>query len=322
VQGLSVAFFEAPLPLVALVGLYLLLARRLHPGAAIVAVWALVPLVANAFYWHHGWLMGPRMLHDAAPAWALLFVLAAAWALGRLPAELLLGDRRLAPRAAAATFLLAGGLVGLLLAPQRAFSHRPDILPEVRRLAAEAPPRSVVFVHGSWAGRLSMSLAAAGMRLDSVETALRQNTTCEVQRFLEPYRAHRAGRGGEPLPALEFGAPSGRLLVDVAAGHGNRIRTRPGEVPDAECVRQARADAGGIMDVANFLWLGDLPGRAGEGALFVRDLGPVENRTMLARYPERSPYVLHYGADGSPRLQDYGAGMATLWSGARSPEEP
>ncbi|MFQ5536156.1 MAG: hypothetical protein ACE5GJ_01770, partial [Gemmatimonadota bacterium] len=73
--ALGAHLLETPVPAVGLVGAYLLLARRLPSGSGILLTWALAPVVANAFYWHHGFHNGPRMLYAAAPAWILLAAL-------------------------------------------------------------------------------------------------------------------------------------------------------------------------------------------------------------------------------------------------------
>ena len=74
---LSLYLLETPIPAVVLVGLFFLLSPRLTRGELIIALWALLPVIANVFYWHHGNFMGPRMLNEAAPAWVLLTAVAA-----------------------------------------------------------------------------------------------------------------------------------------------------------------------------------------------------------------------------------------------------
>ena len=44
--------------------------RCLPPGARVLALWALIPVAANALYWFHQ----PRMLFEAAPGWIYLGV--------------------------------------------------------------------------------------------------------------------------------------------------------------------------------------------------------------------------------------------------------
>jgi hypothetical protein len=73
VLSLGVQLLETPFPITAVIGLYLLFAPRLPKGAAVLAAWAFLPVVANAYYWFHD----VRMLFEAAPAWITLGVIAA-----------------------------------------------------------------------------------------------------------------------------------------------------------------------------------------------------------------------------------------------------
>jgi hypothetical protein len=146
------------------------------------------------------------------------------------------------------------------------------------------------------------------MRLDSVETAIRQNSTCAVHEYAS------AREAGSALPALDLSPRAFPLPQAVTISEGNRIRVLPGEKLSGECARQAAADRLGTLDVTPLLWRGDLPGLAGEGTMFVRDLGPEMNLSMIAAHPERQPYVLMVtGADRGPELTTYAAGMDRLW---------
>jgi len=74
---LGMYLLENPISVVFVVAVFLLLARRFSTGVRILVVWALLPVVANALYWHHGIFMGPRMLNEWSAAWALLTAAAA-----------------------------------------------------------------------------------------------------------------------------------------------------------------------------------------------------------------------------------------------------
>ena len=71
--SLGVQLLETPFPLTAMVGLYLLMASRLPKGVGVLVAWALLPVVANGYYWFHD----VRMFFEAAPAWITLGVVAA-----------------------------------------------------------------------------------------------------------------------------------------------------------------------------------------------------------------------------------------------------
>jgi hypothetical protein len=95
----------------------------------------------------------------------------------------------------------------------------------------------------------------------------------------------------------------------VEISPGNRIRVLPNEVMDAGCAREVAADTAGIVDVTPFIWQGDLPGMAGSGAMFVRDMGPQENAAILAMHPERAAVVALMAGDEL----NYETGMQRRW---------
>jgi len=312
---LGSALLETPVSAVAVVGLFLLLVRRLSAGERVLAAWALLPVATNALYWHHGMYMGPRMLYEAAPAWILLAVLAAGRAYGALAADRRLGPIRISPRAGLAggsAFALALGL--LWLGPQRALSYVP---PEDSVAAVSAPETNgpaLVFVHDGWTARIAMQLAGAGMRLDSVETALRQNPTCDVQALVDAVNAQDAATRDAVLDRLDFEPRASDLPPIVQIATGNMMRVAPDAPLTAACVRQARADRNGILDVAPLVWRGDLSGGPVHGALFVRDLGPERNARLIARMPERVPMMLHTPSDMAvPQLHPYEEAVRIVW---------
>ncbi|HEY8519108.1 MAG TPA: hypothetical protein VIN61_03435, partial [Gammaproteobacteria bacterium] len=313
--ALSLNLLETPLPVVALVGAYLLCAPRLSEGERIITAWALLPVVANFFYWHHGMFMGPRMLNEAGPAWTVLTATAAVGLVRLTPARHRAIPRRYSPRAAlTALFLVAWALGLTYLAPERLVSYGRDWLRSTRI----EPPRtlrpSLVFVHGAWTGRIAMRLAGNGMRLDSLETALRRNSTCALHQFAGAYPAS-AWREGDG-PPIDFdsrsGYPPGHAAVDIAPG--DRILVRRGEVLSPACAREIHADRNGIVDIAPLLWQGDLPGLPPTGPMLVRDLGPEANAALIAAQPGRRPYVFFTPSpDREPALVPYEQGMVAIW---------
>lgn len=79
-------------------------------------------------------------------------------------------------------------------------------------------------------------------------------------------------------------------------------------------MREARADAAGILDIAPFIWQGDLPGVPGEGTLYIRDLGPEANQRALSRWSGREPWVVMMTShDAEPVLLEYEEGMRRVW---------
>lgn len=311
---LGVGMFESPLPALLVIGLFLVVCRRLAPGERVLLGWATAPVVANFFYWHHGLLMGPRMLHEAMPAWALLFSVAAMGLIERVPAAM--GGVRLpalAPRRAVAVAIalpLASGI--LVLAPQRAVSHSGQRLPAADIPLPEFSQPALVFVHDAWTSRIAMTLAAHRVRLDIVETLLRQNPTCRLQALADALAAGDADAARVAWASLDTVPRAHSLPPTSEISRGNLVRLSPGEALTPECAQQARSDAGGILDIAPLLWRADLPDGPSKGALFVRDMGPARNRVLLERYPNRVPFAWAMRGDDAMLLQ-YDDGMAVLW---------
>lgn len=318
--ALSLYLLETPIPLVAVVGFFLLFAKRLSPGERLIAAWALLPVVANFFYWHHGLFMGPRMLNEAAPAWGLLAAVVGVGLVRRVPARLSLMRRTYSPRAGVATALLLGAAAGFAyLGPQRVLGYR-QFMPSSRVEPPQTPFPSIVFVHEGWGSRVAMRLAAHGMRLDSVETALRQNSTCDVHAYARVYAENRGRADVDGLPQVDFTPRASGLPELVEVFEGNRIRMWPGDTLTAECRREIHADRLGIFNFSALVWQRDLPGLPARGAMLVRDFGPEHNAKLIALYPERRPYVwLPNPPDSVPRLVPYDSGMSVIWGTAGAP---
>jgi len=324
--SLGIYLLETPIPAVILVGVFLSIGPRLTGGGKVLLAWASLPVLANVFYWHHGSHLGPRMLYEAAPAWILLSVLAALSLAGSGPStpepvqNPTLRDR-LRPGNVLLWSLLVCLFGPLFLTLNRARSYQWDQETLVRittpRLPEGAPP--LIFVHGSWSERVSARLQASGMRLDSIESALRRNDLCRVHTYVT-LRAVSRGEGEPPsnaaLPELDFSllAETPAPLEPVYITEGNRILIDPREPFSPECRREAQADQGGIISLAPLIWQGDLPGLERGGAMFVRDLGWEDNQTVQAAYPDRTPYVFLIPAPGwDPELREYEEGMRSLW---------
>lgn len=315
-RALSVHLFETPLPAVGVIGAYLLIARRLGPAVRVYLAWAGAPLVANAFYWHHGIYMGPRMLHEAAPAWALLFAVSAVGLVRHVPAGArVLG--RLRAREAVALALVGSVALGLaVLAPIRGGTYGPDPAAAAGRSLPDAPVPALVFVHDAWPGRIAMTLAARGFRLDQVETLLRQNATCAVDALAAAAAGGDTARVRAIWATMDTVPRAHDLPARAAVAPGYLIRVLPGEVPTPDCLRQARSDRFGVVDLAPFTWRGDLPGGAARGTLYLRDLGPERNAVAVALHPRRELWV-HAFVDPSaaPVLLPYEEAMRLLWGG-------
>lgn len=311
---LGAHMLETPLPAVALVGLAVLLGLR-GPGPRPFLAWIVTAVLANALYWHHGVHMGPRMLYETAPAWAALVVASAAFLTGdRVRPRL----RRLAGWGIAAAVVgalsLAPGVVARAGTTGAAMASTPLPVPP-----GDAP--SVVFVHGSWASRVVARLTASGMRRDSVETALRRNDICAVDRYARWRDADPDSRDDTPPPLdlrLRTGTPAG--LRRVTLSPGNDAWMAPGPLTDATCRREAGADRQGVVELEPLLWRAPpLPGR---DVFVARDMGPALNALVRSALPGREAflYVPPTTEATAPRLVDYDSGVAGLWGdGAAGP---
>lgn len=310
--ALSLYLLETPLPAVILVGLFLLVARRLTWGERTIALWALLPVLGNVFYWHHGEFMGPRMLNEATPGWVLLTAIAAFGLVRSIPAKKMFGSYP--PRSALSFTLILGWLAGVLfLGPQRLASYGGPWMASSRITLPVQRQPALVFVHGAWTGRIVSRLLAHGMRLDSLEVAMRYNPTCEAHFFSLWYELDPAARSHAP-PPMDFNFLPHREIPKIRIANGDDIRAEPRAPMAPACLRQVASDTLGILEVASLLWEAELPGAAGPDPIVVRDMGPDINAGLIARYPERVPLMFYRGTkEGPPVLAPYAAGMRALW---------
>ena len=300
-MALGSHLLELPISAVGLVGVWLLSAHPIPRGAVVLLAWALLPVLGNAFYWHHGYHLGPRMLFEAAPAWCLLAVLA--WA-GLASA----GGRGGAFFAWLALVAVPAGLV--LDLPHRVAASRwsDDAVARATVPVVSDSTPSLVFVHGSWPGRVAARLAGAGMRRDSIETALRRNDLCRVDAYARALEA-----GARDLPSVDFealpGSPPGLRSVEVAPGAFARID--PAVAPDVQCSREASADRLGTLELEPLIWQTAIPGVDDGSPLLFRDLGPAANARVRARYPERTAWLQR--TPGPRNLLPYEEAELEMW---------
>jgi hypothetical protein len=309
---LSMYLLETPIPAVGVVALFLLFAPAFTRGTRIVALWALLPVIANAFYWHHGIFMGPRMLNEWAPAWALFTAVSAVGLVRRIPREKALGNY--SPRVAVTITFLLAWIAGIFyLGPQRLARYGGSWMASSRMAVPATGKPSLVFVHGGWPTRIAMRLTARGFRGDSLEAALALNPTCDVHNFASWYATKPAERTVIPPPLnFDFTAPNKTQTIQVA--RGDEIRFDEARPYVRSCLRQVASDSLGIIDIAPLVWQSDLPGLDGAGAMVVRDMGPEENAGLIARYPTRVPMMLFRPEkEAPPKLVPYDIGIKALW---------
>jgi hypothetical protein len=297
---LGVRLFESPLPAIAVLGLAALVTSA-PKGARLFVAWIVTGLCANALYWHHGIHFGPRMLFETVPAWVAVFGLVVARAFAEPAAR---GGARVV------RWTLGVAIVGgLVLAPSAYLGQARPALTTPTVPADDA----VIFAHGSWASRVSARLAGAGMRRDSIETALRRNDLCAVDRYVR-WRISGVAAGDPPLVDFESTPGSPPDLETRELSPGNLIRVDPRATPDASCLREARADRLGVLELELFAWR--LPPFTEAPAMIARDLGPAANLSVLEATGRQGYVYMEGGAEAGPVLLGYAEGMELLWGGA------
>lgn len=303
-QAAGVELAGVPLPLTPLIGLALLAGAVRGGGARLLLTWALAPVLAGFLYWHHDLSMGPRLISDAAPAWALL----AGWSAGGLATP----GRWTAYRR---SLLVGAVLLAGVYAPMRLAGYRgrtmATAVPEGTPAVSDP---SLVFVHGSWEGRLGARLAERGTREDALRRILGGYTSCQIQRYLDDADARGDSGAAPPDPGPE--AARGRGLLERRMPSGSVVRTYEGEELTRACRRQAESDFRGILGLPDVIWRGGVPGAEGDGPMYLRDMGPDRNPIALSAYPDRQAWLLApLEPGGIPMLLPYAEGMARLWPG-------
>ena len=314
--ALGFHLLETPLSVVPAIAAYLILARRLPRGAGPFVAWALLPVAANFLYWHHGAHLGPRMLYEAAPGWIFLAALGAV-TLARAAASEAGGRHLSAIRRIALWAVVASVPAALYFAPRRLSSYRwdADTLQRLTVPSPREPGPALVFVHGSWTERIGARLQAAGIGLDSLDTALRRNDTCALHLWAS-VRLHGTTGGGGAAQTLDFEPVPGRRaeLDAVELSPGDRVLVDRSAPWTPECEREARSDRNGVISLTPLLWQGDLPGVEHGAPMYVRDLGPEGNREVMARFPRRTPWLYVSPRPGAPpELIPYAEGEPLVW---------
>jgi hypothetical protein len=245
------------------------------------------------------------MLFESTPAWIALFVAAAATLTPSHAGPV--GVLRRLTIWSVGIAIITGLTLGLDTARE---STRSAL-----RVDAPEPPEdnAIVFVHGSWASRIAARLAAAGMRRDSIDTVLRRNDVCAVDRYAR-WRTAPGKPGAAPPLDMESRSGSPSTLESQALSVGNLVRVLPGFERDAACIREARSDRLGVLELELLAWR--FPHIPNAGTVVVRDLGPAANLPILQALAKPAYVYIDTGSDDGVLLLDYSDGMELLWGGA------
>jgi len=267
--------------------------------------WAAAAIAADALYWHHGIQLGPRMLYESVPAWVALSVAAA---VGLTTADVVPPRLRRPVGWAIAASVLGAPLLTSTVARAASLPTEDPVLTELLRPDADGP--KLVFAHGSWSSRVVARLSAVGMRRDSVETALRRNDLCSVDRYARWREAGPTGAAPaldlEPLP----GTPEGLVRVRLSTGNDAWADTA---IPwDPECLHEAAADALGTIELEALAWRA--PPLSGRQVVIARDMGPATNARVRETMGTRRTFVYVAGNGAAPsRMLPYDDGIRRLW---------
>lgn len=316
--ALGLDLFVTPLSAVMVVGLCLVLVGPRGGPWPPLLLWAFLPLVGHLFYWHQDFFLGPRLLADFHPAWALLTALSMRELLdwGRVRERAGVGSGRVRWRSALLASLLFSGIAALaVLIPSRVSGWASQWGPSTQ-IPLPQPPESgaLVLVHGDWSERLGARLAGRGLRVDSIRAAMRHNSSCHIQQVLD----HDL-----PLDGLNFSPREGPPLLELSLPSGTVLRTYPGEEPSPDCEVEVRSDRLGTIPLPALLWQGSLPGLPGEAPWLARDLGPRQNHRLLSAKSWPEVYVLvPTGSGRTVELLQYEEGMLLLWAHGGDSIEP
>jgi len=280
--------FDAPFPILVLIAVAFVAARRRLEARDAVPVAGAAALVGLLFfYWHRDVFYGPRFLFTAVP-WLVVLVARGLVLLRRTGREILPGvtSGHAAVFAFAAAMLL--GLVtvtpGRLAAYRRAtpvFDLHPDR--DARRAGIS---HAVVVIPDGWGSRLIVRMWALGVPAPRSTRLYAAIDACTLEQALD--RAQVGGPSGAALVArLDSLAALGRPGVRTGATPDPNLRLEPAGTLAPACRGELARDSAGMLAFAPFLYL-NRPSLDGD-VVWARDLGPW-NTALFARYPDRALY--------------------------------
>jgi len=280
--------FDAPFPVLVLVAVAFVAARRRlgeRDAVPVAGAGALVGLLF--FYWHRDVFYGPRFLFTAVP-WVVVLVARGLVLLRRSGREILprvtLGHAAVFAFATAMLLGLVTVTPGRLAAYRRAtpvFDLHPD-----RDAKRAGIGHAVVVIPDGWGSRLIVRMWALGVPAPRSTRLYAAIDACSLEQALDG--AASSGRGGAPLvAALDSLAALGRPGVRTGATLDPNLRLPAGAELAPACRQELARDSAGMLAYAPFLYL-NRPSLDGD-VVWARDLGPW-NAALFARYPDRALY--------------------------------
>ena len=280
--------FDAPFPVLVLVAVAFVAARRRLEARDAVPVAGAAALVGLLFfYWHRDVFYGPRFLFTAVP-WMVVLVARGLVLLRRSGREILPG----VTSGHAAVFGFAGAmLLGLVtVTPGRLVAYRRatpvfDLHPD-RDAKRAGLSHAVVVIPDGWGSRLIVRMWALGVPAPRSTRLYAAIDACGLEQALD--HAALDGRGGAALVAtLDSLAALGRPGVRSGATLDPNLRLPAAGALAPACRAELARDSAGMLAFAPFLYL-NRPTLDGD-VVWARDLG-TWNAALFARYPDRSLY--------------------------------
>jgi hypothetical protein len=282
--------FDAPFPVLVLVALAFLAARRRVGARDIVPIAGAGALLGLLFfYWHRDVFYGPRFVFTAVP-WVVILAARGLVLLRRSGREVFPGvtSGHAAMFGFAVAMLVGLGAItpGRLVAYRRAtpvFDLHPDR--DARRAGIH---HAVVVIPDGWGSRLIVRMWAAGVPVPRSTRLYAGIDACTIEQALDGAVAGSTAPGRERLLAtLDSLAALRRPGVRARATLDPNLRLP--EVPDLApvCRAELARDSAGILAFAPFLYL-NRPRLDGD-VVWARDLGPW-NGPLFAHYPGRAFY--------------------------------
>jgi hypothetical protein len=281
-RRLHVYLYELPVPVLTLVAVWAFLARR-RRSDAYVAVGVLAAPVLYFFYWHSGFLYGPRFYYAAVPFLVIALARAMRWiwsaARRSTPAYC---NLQVAATTAAAVVLLWGWAD---LLPDRLSAYRQQLptlkLHPKHALSDAGVAQALVLVPESWSARVIAGLWAQGVSQGLTERAFRRLDTCDLDQMLAEARRHGTRDGALESLIETMIAKTPNPVPPVPGAPDPWVRLRPREGLPEACRRELTRDRDGFTVFANLGWRNDVD--LDSGIVFARDLFE-RNDALLTRY--------------------------------------
>ena len=306
-----------PVPVLLIIALALLLARKPHRWDALLLSLCAAQMTAYALYWHYGQFAGPRFLFTAVPA---LLVLAAR-------APFIIAERASGTWRRAALILVPVCVAASWVRPMEPYGVRgiaSGFRGTRRELKRDAPPdtlmnklpRALVFVQEGAGARLVRRLWALGIARQDAARIMHLGDACSV---LESVRAEERRGAADTAGRLLRVEQSVTAYDPRGAGLGPArnmsFKVNGASVMTPACTTEIAHDAriGSAMSYGPMLLLNqfDALGRIGGQVVYVIDLGE-RNETLRSRFGDRQWFRWEIPAqtrDSQPVLTPYEAGV-------------